>query len=112
MATARCTAAVAGAALFTVDLAHRGKLTNMTIDNQAALLAEISLVDTFTPNASVGTPTPAPHSIIRKVISVPAGLSQNLSKHDLKDVDVFGALTCVGSITDAACVITVGYHEE
>ena len=113
MATATGVAATTpGILLLTEDKTHRGKITGITIDNQSASLITVGFYDLFTPDASVGTPSPTLQTILRKQVSVGTLLTAVLDDKDLKDVDIFGALYAIASASDPLCVITISYHEE
>ena len=113
MSVARCTAVnpAPGTTLFTVDSVQKGKLTNITIDNQGAAANTIIFRDSFTTDVSQ-LAAAAPVTKILKQVTVASGLTASLDTDELKDVEVFGALQCYASATDATCVITVAYHEE
>jgi len=112
MATAYATADTTPVTLFTVDLAHRGKLSSIIVDNQSGGSRTLVFQDVFTPNASVGTPSPVLQTKIRKQITVGNLLSGSLDELDLEDVDVLGILQVVADAISVACKISVSYHEE
>ncbi len=112
MATATCTAAVApGLVLFTTDRVHKGKISNIAIDNQSPVALTLGFWDLFTTDAS-SLAAPAAITRLRKQVTVGAGLTASLEGDDVKDIDILGALWCISSATQALCVITVGYDEE
>ena len=112
MATAICTSNTVAQTLVTVDRTHRVKITGITIDNQSAASRTIVFTDVFTPDASVGTPSPGAQTITRKQVTVGTLLTATLEEKDLKDVDVFGVFKGTGDAIQATCVITISYHEE
>jgi len=114
MATARCTAHVVGAldTLFATPPIKKGKLSSVLIDNQSAALRTIHLRDDFTPDPSVGTPSPSAQTIEIGQWSVGAGLTAAVPETELKKKEVRGTLKCYADATDAACVITVDYNLE
>ncbi len=112
MATATCTAAVApGLVLFTTDRVHKGKISNIAIDNQSAVIETIGFWDLFTTDASF-LAAAAPIARLRKQVTVAAGQTISLEGDDVKDIDILGALWAIASAAQALCVITVGYSED
>ncbi len=113
MSTARCLATFpASSTLFTVDSVHKGKISNITIDNRGAADHTLIFSDSFTTDASQ-LAAAAPVVKPLRQLTVGHGLTAVISEEDLKDVEVFGSLTCVDiAAAEALCVITASYHEE
>ena len=112
MPTSRATADTVPIVMFETPGVAKGKLTSVKIDNQGAAPRTITLQDTFTPDPSVGAPTPASVTIDRFHITIGAGVTTIVSKDELKDVEILGRCEVVANALDAATVIIVGYHFE
>jgi len=112
MSTARVTANTADQALFSTPKHYKAKLTSVKVDNQGAALRTVRLRDIFTPDPSVGVPSPSAQTIERLQISVGAGLTADVPETELRDLEMLGDAKAIASAIDTACVIIVGYQFE
>ncbi len=112
MPTVNVTANTTPQTLFVTPKHKKGKITSIIVDNQSTALKTITIQDVFTPDPSVGTPSPTEQTKNRLQLSVNAGLTATLDETSLRDVEVLGTAKAVANATDAACVITVIYHFE
>ena len=112
MATSRVTANTAAQALWTGPKHVKAKVTSVKVDNQGTALRTVRLQDLFTPDPSVGVPSPSAQTIDRLQISVGAGLTADVPETELRDLEMLGDAKAISSAIDTACVIVVMYHFE
>ena len=112
MATARTTANTTAQALWSTPKVKKAKVTSVKVDNQGATLRTIRLQDVFTPDPSVGVPSPSVQTIERLQISVGAGLTADVPEMELKDAGYLGDAKAIADAIDTSCVIIMGYHME
>lgn len=110
MSTARVTANTIAQALWSTPRVKKAKVTLVKVDNQGAALRTVRLQDIFTPDASVGVPSPSAQTTERLQISVGAGLTADVPETELRDVEILGDAKAIANVTDASVVIVVGYH--
>ena len=70
--------------------------------------AIITVIDTFVPSASNGTPVPIPMLIPRLGINVSMAACVSM-RDELKDVMILGVLSLVIGVADANCIVTVAW---
>lgn len=109
MATKKVTANTTAQSLWSQVKPLVGILSKIEIDNQGDAPNTIELEDSFTPDASVGTPTPGPQVIPRWQHTVGAKETYSEEGEKLKDVKFLGAAQAKGSVTDSKCVIIAAY---
>ena len=110
MSTARCTADTTPVALWSKQLHSRAKVTSVKVDNQSAAARTIRLQDIFTPDASVGVPSPSAQTIERLQITVGAGLTADVPETELRDLEMLGDAKAIADAISTVAVIIVGYH--
>ena len=110
MPTARATADVAPAVLFTCPRVAKGRLTSIKVDNQGAAARTIRIQDRFTPDPSAEAPAPAERTIDRLQFTVGAGLTADIPETELRDVEILGTCQVVADAVEPTCVISIGYH--
>jgi hypothetical protein len=86
----------------------------ITVDNVlGAQDAVLTVQDAFTPDASNGVPVPGPIVANRLGINEVQGTCDWWPKDGVKgNLVILGALRIAIATPDAACRITVGYHDE
>lgn len=113
MATTRVISDTSGqAVLFTTPTIQKGRITNLSVDQQGSSTRLIKLIDTFTPDASAGTPSPTVQQKVRLQVTLVQGTVFTRDQNSLKDVECLGILEAVGDARDSGCVIIANYHFE
>ena len=110
MSTSRVLAHTTAQALWSKQLHSKAKVTSVKVDNQGAALRTVRLQDIFTPDASVGVPSPSAQTIERLQISVGAGLTADVPETELRDLEMLGDAKTIADAIAATAVIIVGYH--
>ena len=70
--------------------------------------AVITVLDTFLPSASIGTPGPIPWLIPRLGINVSMMACVSM-RDELKDIEILGVLSLVIGVADVNCIVTVAW---
>lgn len=113
MANTRVVSNLSGQAqLFTTPAHLKGKITALNIDQQGASSHVIRITDTFTPDASTGTPSPTAQIKTRLQVTLVQGTVFTADKNSLKDIECLGVVHAVGDTLDSGCVIFANYHFE
>lgn len=112
MPTAKATSHTTAQALFSTPEHVVGKITAINIDNQSGGNRTLRIQDEFTPDPSVGTPSPVPETKERFQITVSAGQSVSVDKNSLENIRILGDCKSIGDDIQALCVIVVNYHFE
>jgi hypothetical protein len=112
MATARTTAVALAdiVTLFSTPKIKKAKLTSVKIDNQSAAAKTIHFRDDFTPDASVGVPSPSAQQIEKLQVTVGAGLTADIPETELRNKEFLGDCKCYADAADAACIIIIDYE--
>jgi len=87
-----------------------GKITMIEIDNQHTTDVTVTIQDVFTPNPTDETPSPTEQTIVRKVITAPAGGEYHYKTDGY--IEILGTCQAVASATTSACKITICYEFE
>ena len=109
MPTARVACHTTAVALWSETLHKKGKISAVNIDNGSVDPQTIRIRDVFTPDASIGTPSPSEQTIERLQVTVPAGQSLSVDKNSLEKIEMLGAAYAIGGAIAATCIIIVGY---
>jgi len=112
MPTATASANTAAQTMFVTPVIKKGKIKSVNIDNQDTSDHTIRLIDTFTPDASNGTPSPSVQTLYPRQWTVGKGLTADISEKELKGLDILGTCQVVADAIAALCVIKVSYDLE
>jgi hypothetical protein len=98
---------LSGATVFVTPKISKGYITGLASAALAISGQSISLIDSFTPDASVGNPTPTPVTRVLGTWTKGSGQSILLWENQLKDVMVIGTASAVGAISGD--IVTVAW---
>ena len=98
---------LSGTALFVTPKISKGYITGLAAPATGVSGQAISLIDAFTPDASVGNPTPTAVTRILGTWTKGSGQSILLWENQLKDMMVVGTASAVGTISGD--VVTVAW---
>lgn len=113
MAETRVVSNLSGQAILFTTPAHvKGKITALNIDQQGASTHRIILRDTFTADASAGTPTPTAQLKDRLQVTLVPGTVFSADRKSLEDIEFLGVASAIGDTLDSGCVIFANYHFE
>jgi len=114
MATAQCAAVllVNIETLFTVPRTKLARDMSASISNGGAAQHTVYLVDSFTPDASIGQTSPTTQNIEIGEWVVPANTTLLISHTDMKEKEVRGTLKGYAEAAEPLCITTVDYKLE
>lgn len=112
MPTIRVTSSTVAQALWSQQKHCKGKISAVNIDNQSTAPRTLRIQDVFTPDASVGEPSPVETTKERLQVTIPAGQSALVDERSLKDIEILGAAKLIGDAISTVCICVVNYDFE